>query len=104
MRVCRFADHCSDNNHLNDAADASVNNQFSGNRLDGIKAKAHPDRCDFQQQTEPNSCNYPATCETTRVNHYERKNNKSLSDNDPVKQTSHFSLTAKDLAFRHKRL
>src|SRR5215472_13704144 len=94
-RGCRFvdrADHCSDDNHLNEAADASVKNQSSRNGLDGIKPKAHPDRRNFQQNTEPNSCEYPTACEPTRVNHHERKNNESLSDNDPVKQTSHFIL------------
>src|SRR6516162_1366904 len=94
-RGCRFvdrADHCPDDNHLNMAADASVKHQSSRNGLDGIKPKAHPDRGKFQQNTEPNSCEYPAACEPTRVNQHERKNNESLSDNDPVKQTSHFTL------------
>src|SRR5262249_38305912 len=54
------ADHCPDDNHLNETADASVKKQSSGNGLDGIKAKAHSDGCDFQQKTEPNSCNYAA--------------------------------------------
>src|SRR5262249_30170880 len=67
---CRFvdrADHCSDDNHFNEAADASVKNQFSGNGLHGIKPKAHPDRRNFQQETEPNSGSDPAARETTRV-------------------------------------
>jgi hypothetical protein len=60
--------------------------------LDGIKAKAHPDRCDFQQETEPNSGNYPAPCETARVDHYEGENNQRLANNDPVKQAPHFTF------------
>ena len=33
------ADHCSDDNHVDQAADA-VKNQFSRNGLNGVKAKA----------------------------------------------------------------
>src|SRR5262249_50179566 len=65
------ADHRANDDHLNDPADASVKDQFSGNRLDGIKAKAHADRCDFQEKTEPNSCNSAAASETSRVDHHE---------------------------------
>jgi hypothetical protein len=65
--------------------------------LDGIKAKAHPDRSDFQQKTEPNSCNHPAACETARVDHYESENNQRLANNDPMKQAPHFIFRAPEM-------
>jgi len=99
-RECRFvdrADHCSNDNHLDEAADASVKNQFSRNGLDGIKPKAHPDRRNFQQETESNSGNYPAARKTARVDHYESENNQRLANNDPMKQAPHFIFRAPEI-------
>src|SRR5438876_3505652 len=86
------ADHCPDDHHLDQTADAAIKNQVSGNGLDGVKTKAHADRCDFQQHTEPDSRNHASPGETARVDHYERKNNECLADDDPMKQTDHFAL------------
>jgi hypothetical protein len=60
--------------------------------LDGVKGQAHADRRDFHKDTKPDSGNYPAARETTRVDHHEGKNHQCLSDNDLVKQTRHFTL------------
>src|SRR6266446_571433 len=91
-RFVNCADHCPDDHHLDQTADAAIKNQFSGNGLDGVKTKAHADRCDFQQHTEPDPRHHATPGETGRIDHYERKNNQGLAGNDPVKQTHHFSL------------
>src|SRR5262249_43377460 len=78
--------------HPNKTADTTINNQLSGKGLHCIKAHAHPDRCDFQQDTKPNSCNHAAAGETARIDHHECKNDQCLADNDPMKQAHHFTL------------
>src|ERR1041385_8235576 len=53
-------DNSADNNHFDQAANACVNEQFSWKRLHGVNAHPHPDRCDFQQNAQPDSCDYAA--------------------------------------------
>src|SRR5262245_27298939 len=94
-RRCRFVNrtnHCTDDDHFDQSADTSIEDQLSRNRLPCVKAQTHPDPCDFQQHTKPDSRNYAAPGETGGVDHYERKNNECLANDDPVKQTHHFTL------------
>jgi hypothetical protein len=99
-RSCRFI-NCSHNrahdNHLDEAADAPVNDQFSGKRLDRVDGEPHADRRNLQQDTKPDSCHYTDACETARVNRHERKNQKRLANNDKVKQGHHFTLRSPEI-------
>src|SRR5207249_2341794 len=84
--------NCADDDHFDQTANTSVNNQLPWKRLDGVKTHAHADRRNFQQKTKLNSRYHAAAGETARVDRHERKNDQRLTDNDPVKQTQHFTL------------
>src|SRR5919109_3723931 len=88
------ANNCPDDDHLNEAAHTTVNNQFPGNRLHRVKAKAHTDRCYFEQDTKTNPRERSAASKPSPVDHYEGENDECLPDNDPMKQTQHITLRA----------
>src|SRR5438874_9550371 len=87
----------ADDYHLDEAAYAAVNDQLRGKWLDRIDGQTHADRCDFQQNTKPNSRNHPAHSEAARINRDERENQKRLASNDPVKQAHHFTLRSSEI-------
>src|SRR2546423_396219 len=87
----------ADDYHLDEAAYAAVNDQLRGKWLDRIDGQTHADRCDFQQNTKPNSRNHPAPSEAARINRDERENQKRLASNDPVKQAHHFTLRSPEI-------
>src|SRR5439155_19721408 len=60
------ADDCPNDNHLDQAARAAVQDQLPRKWLHGVKAQAHTDRRDFQKDTEPDSREDAATGETVR--------------------------------------
>src|SRR4030095_8569981 len=82
----------ADNYHLDEAADAPVNDQLPGNGWAREDAEPHADRRNLQQDPHPDSRHYAATSETARIDRHERENHKCLNDNDPVKQAHHFTL------------
>src|SRR5207245_9433230 len=82
---------------LDQATLAAIEDQLPRKWFHCVKTQAHTDRCDFQKDTKPNSCDHAAACETARVDHHERKNDQCLADDDPVKQAHHFTLRAPKL-------
>src|SRR6266496_2427960 len=99
-RSCGFVNRShdrTDDYHLDESVDASVNDQLSWKRLDCINSHAHADRRDLQQNPQSDSRHYAATGEAARINHHERENQKRLADNDPVEQAHHFTLRAPEI-------
>jgi hypothetical protein len=90
--VVNCPDNRADDYHLNEAADAPVNDQFPGKRLDRVDGQTHADCRDLQQNSQPDSRHYAATGEAARINRHESKNQKRLAKNDKVKQAHHFTL------------
>src|SRR5207248_5992433 len=97
---CGFANRPNDradDYHFEEAAYTAVNDQLRGTWLDRIDGQTHADRCDFQQNTKPNSRNHPAAGEAARINRHERENQKRLANNDPVNQPHHFTLRSPEI-------
>src|SRR5438552_8765217 len=97
---CGFANRPNDradDYHSEEAAYTAVNDQLRGKLLDRIDGQTHADRCDLQQNIQPNSRHHPAAGEAARINRHERENQKRLANNDPVKQAHHFTLRSPEI-------